>query len=292
MKTQPAAVTVTSAMPAVGRWWRSVPMIRPQQQRLLLLRALSALAAAGAAAESGAGLTLATFDNTALAGEPVETTVVPSLSLHLAKPLPFSAELTGQVEFPGPGRYNIECNFSTSVAIGFVWLDDHEVCVRGAYSNSVTDRSSMDGSPAYPLIISEQMANLKQVVKVQIWTTDATLADPAELDVFWRSCGSGNCTAGQLQPIAGSALSPGLPALEQKRRAFQRPLLSGWATWHPHNYMSFISLPDSAQISLILCQLSTKECLTASVGPDDHSSTLRPGLHAIDRSYAEYSVRF
>ena len=145
----------------------------------------------------------------------------------------------------------------------------------------------MDGSPAYPLIVSDQMNNLKQTVRIQTWSKPAA---GASLTMLWRQCGATqgeNCT-GELRNIPGSALTTDLPPLEVRRRAFQQPQISGWATWHPHNYLSWVSLPDSSQISLIVCQLSVQDCLTVSYGPDDHTNTLRPGLHAIDRSYAEY----
>ncbi len=240
------------------------------------------------------GLAQRVFNNTALSGQPSATSIVPSLSLHLSQEEPFSAEVTGVLTFPATGRYNIECNISAGATIAFVWLDDHEVCVSGAYDNGITDRSSMDGSPAYPLIITDQMANSKQVVRIQLWSPNSTVSTPAEITVLWRTCSCSshrNCSCpGELTEIPGSALTPDLPALEQQRRAFQKPIVNGWATWHPHNYLSFLHLPDASQISLMICQLSEKLCLTASYGPDDGSNTLRPSLHAIDRSYAEYSV--
>merc|ERR1740117_1197586 len=93
-----------------------------------------------------------------------------------------------------------------------------------------------------------------------------------------------------MQSIPATALSPTLPPLEQRRRDFQRPLIAGWGAWHPHNYLAFVSLPDSAMLEVMLCKLSTEECLTASIGPDDRASTIRPGLHALDRSYGQMYV--
>ena len=57
------------------------------------------------------GLTLHTFNNTALAGEPMET-IVRSLSLSFVETESFSAEVFGRVTFPAAGRYNIECNIN------------------------------------------------------------------------------------------------------------------------------------------------------------------------------------
>ena len=36
--------------------------------------------------------------------------------------------------------------------------------------------------------------------------------------------------------------------------------------------------------------VDTRECLTATKGPDDRDSTVRPGLHALDRSYGQLFV--
>ena len=118
------------------------------------------------------------------------------------------------------------------------------------------------------------------------------------LDVRWRDCGgetgrqwSGNCSSVAPAPIPAAALAPALAPLEQRRRALQRPLLEdgGWGAWAPHNYMSLISLPDSARVSLMLCQLSTRSCLTTTRGQDAPKPiVLRAGLHAFDRSFAQY----
>ena len=90
-------------------------------------------------------------------------------------------------------------------------------------------------------------------------------------------------------PIPGSALTTAMSSAEARRRALQGRMVAtgGWGAWHPHNYLELISLPDSARVRILLCSLSTKVCLTSSVGPDDGASTLRPGLHSSDRSYAE-----
>ena len=177
-----------------------------------------------------------------------------------------SAEIRGQLTYPHDGRFGFECSFSGGVAVAFVWLDDHEVCVAGAYANGRLDRSSMDGSPSYPMIVDQSArANRVMNVRVQMWGNGSAAA--MGLDVRWRDCGTatgtawgGNCSGTAPAPIPAASLSTTLAPLEQRRRALQRPMLEqgGWGGWAPHNYLSLISLPDSARVSLMLCQLSTR----------------------------------
>ena len=184
-------------------------------------------------------------------------------------------------------RFVFECNFSDAVTVAFVWVDDHEVCVHGAYTNDQHDRSSMDGSAAYPILITPSMNNKQMVLRVHFWTTTSGAGDdtnlPATVDILWQQQGPDRNSTFESLPL--SALTPTLPRDELRRLALHKSLVAGWGAWHPRNYLSLVSLPDSSALGLMLCQLSTRECLTASVGPDDRSSTLRPGLHALDRSY-------
>eukprot|EP00966_Prymnesium_polylepis_P188131 4360210-Prymnesium_polylepis.1 len=240
------------------------------------------------------GLLLDVFSNTALSGVPASTSVTPSLApLRISGVAagPFSAEVTGVLTFPQYGRYNFECAF-TGVAAAFVWVSDHQVCVSGAYDNVRSDRSSMDGSPAYPLISSAEMRNANMTLRIQLWSNASASSDPTSVHVRWRVCSGGDCSAVPLQEIPQTALTPRTPPLEQRRAQLQRSLVSGWGAWQPRNYLSLISLPDSARLSLMLCQLSSHACLTASVGPDDKAAIVRPGLHALDRSYAQYYVGY
>jgi len=99
-------------------------------------------ATAAAAAADQDGLTLRVYDNTALAGEPIATSVVGGASIERAADTPFSAELSGTVTFPAPGVYNFSCAFEQST-LGWVWIDGHQVCgdghaytlVEGTYDN-------------------------------------------------------------------------------------------------------------------------------------------------------------
>ena len=189
-------------------------------------------------------------------------------------------------------RFVFECNFSDAVTVAFVWVDDHEVCVHGAYTNDQHDRSSMDGSPAYPILISPSMNNKQMVLRVHFWTTESSAKDdnklPATVDILWQQQGPDRNSTFESLPL--SALSSTLPRDEQRRRHLHKSLVAGWGAWHPRNYLSWVSLPDSSAVGLMLCQLSTQECLTASIGPDDRSSSVRPGLHALDRSFGQMFV--
>ena len=93
-------------------------------------------------------------------------------------------------------------------------------------------------------------------------------------------------------PISARALTPLLAPAEEPRRAFQRRLVEqgGWGSWVPKNYLQLVSLPSAARLGINFCQISTQTCLTGTTGADDASTTVRVGLHAMDRSYAQFYV--
>ena len=142
---------------------------------------MAALLLAGGLVLSSAragGLQLDAYNNTALSGAPSSTTIVASLGSLALPPALLSAEIRGQLTFPHDGRFGFECAFTGRVAVAFVWLDDHEVCVSGAYHNDVADRSSMDGSPAYPMVVdAAARANRVMNVRVQIWGSSSRRRD-------------------------------------------------------------------------------------------------------------------
>ena len=123
--------------------------------------------------------------------------------------------MTQELEFPHDGRFAFECSFGQGT-VGFVWIDDHQVCDAGAYMNSKYDRSSMDGSPEYPLVVSQyENNNTRAHVRAHIWTNQT--GNSLSLDVKWRICSGtwyGNCTAPE-SSIPSAALSPTIPLLEQ-----------------------------------------------------------------------------
>eukprot|EP01052_Picozoa_sp_SAG31_P052602 SAG31_NODE_13059_length_896_cov_0.797992_2_plen_174_part_01 len=116
-----------------------------ERQRMTMMLAVSTAMLAAAAAAASAlppdqaagdhGLTLRVFNNTALAGAPVSTTVLPSADFSLPASShrgAWSAELVGTLLFPPApgGLYNFSCEFVGST-LGFVWIDGHRVCSDG-----------------------------------------------------------------------------------------------------------------------------------------------------------------
>lgn len=92
----------------------------------------------------------------------------------------------------------------------------------------------------------------------------------------------------RLSQIPAAVVTPAIPALEQARLDFQRPLLRGWGAWMPSNYLELVSLPDSSTITIGLCHAATanvsgggshqategvvappQQCFDRTVGPDD-----------------------
>jgi hypothetical protein len=120
-----------------------------KQPAMLLATALLTSAAASSAATSG--LTLNVYDNTALAGVPVSTSVVDGASLSLPGSKydgAWSAELVGSITFPSGsgGTYEFDCSFANTT-MAFVWVDGHLVCQDGnAYQVAV----EVSGLPPVP----------------------------------------------------------------------------------------------------------------------------------------------
>ena len=88
-----------------------------------------------------------------------------------------------------------------------------------------------------------------------------------------------------------------LPPNEQRRRAMQLSLLQGWGMFYDMSYTDHVLLPQGARITLALCEVlghGEGRCLTeARIDWPDKSglqATVRPGLHAYDRSYAQLHV--
>ena len=91
---------------------------------------LQALAVGFAPTE--AGLTLSLFNNTALAGSPAFTGLVPTPNYtHAAVDAPFSALLSGTLRVERGYTYSFECDFGGAV-LGYVHIDGHLVCQTGA----------------------------------------------------------------------------------------------------------------------------------------------------------------
>jgi len=96
---------------------------------------------------------------------------------------------------------------------------------------------------------------------------------------------------------SGHSYTPVLPPLEQKRRDLQSKLLQGWGLFYDMSYTDQVLLPHGARIRLAVCEVdkdSGGKCLQEAridwpetgnntLAPN---STIRPGVHTYDRSYA------
>ena len=253
-----------------------------------------ALTPSGVDAQAQANpVSIALFNNSALFGPPLTLLTVPSLDFAFPSPLPsFSAEVVTQLTFPrAPSFYVFACSLDPRVSVGFVWVDDHLVCQSKGPYDPLPNAS--DGTQATPLYRRE--GNVRPtVVRAHLYVTANGTASPIAFSLQWceTAAPSAGCTPGA---IAAPALAPGLPPLEAARVALQRQLAAGWGLWMHSDVLSVVGLPSSAKLKVLLCRLSTMDCL--QLLRDDcwpkmqHcSSTWRRGLHAHDRSIAQMYI--
>ena len=231
---------------------------------------------ASASFASKSGLTLSTFDNTALAGTPT-TTVVPGFSFDLTAPYG-AAELTGTLTARPGDNYIFACDFG-GAAFGALHVDDHLVCQFGANAGSC----GPDGQPSpcngtdNPL---PTMARTALPVRLTVWTNGT--AARVRVDASAKS---------------GVALALGaeLPPLEVRRRAMQAPLRDGWGAFYAMSYLDHVLLPLSARVTLALCEVGAQgKCVVEGridwPDPNALAAEIRLGPHAYDRSYNQLFI--
>lgn len=228
-------------------------------------------------------LTLERHDNTALAGAGA-LSALESLSLTLPGALPFSAEVSGSVSprlASNATWWSYECTFR-NIEYAFVRIDGHMVCQHGAYNNTGSDGRGLDPGRF-------QLRSKKSGLALQasFYHTQASAA-PAVAELRW--CEEGDSTRCVLLP--SEALSPALPEPAQQQRAMQRGMAQGWGSWLHRDALSIALLPDSAVLTVMLCRMSTGECLRQSNidgngGGIDPTHPVRVGSHAIDHSYSQ-----
>jgi len=244
------------------------------------------LAICAVSANAAAPVKFDIYNNSALALSPASTLTFPGL-FRLAVPSPpsFSAELTTQLSFPrAPSWYVFSCELDPCVRVAFVWVDDHLICSAGPY---VPPPNSSDGSQANPIYYRLGSARRSAVVRAHFYVSSKT---PPNLTFSLQWCEAAAPSAGCAPaPIPEAALAPGLPPLEATRVALQRGLASGWGLWLHGDVLSIIGLPSSARLKLLLCRVSTSDCLL-HVGSMHPAGALRVGLHAHDRSIAQMFV--
>ena len=138
------------------------------------------LATAAALSVNASGLTMTTFENSAMAGTPSTNLTVPSLDLTV----PFSktvgsAEVVGTLTFSKATMYAFECTFDEGI-MAFVWIRDHLVCHTRPIPFGNTP-SSTDGCPEYPLPVK---AGQVDPLVLHVYALNATTG-PSKISVQW-----------------------------------------------------------------------------------------------------------
>ena len=189
------------------------------------------------------GLTLKTYTNMALAGQPATATIVGATACSLPGAAPLSAELVGTIAFPeAGGLFYFDCAWS-GTTLGFVWIDGHLVCQDGnAYQPS-------DGTTDNPLPVNT-VASTKGVVaslpfRAHIYSAGS--AHNVGVNVTWSVENEDQMPAALSHvAIPAAALAPNLPAAEQQRDDLQRGLATGWGSWLHGNMLPVVKLPEAA----------------------------------------------
>ena len=184
-----------------------------------------------------------------------------------------------------PGRlasnaswWSFVCTFR-NVDFAFVRIDGHVVCQHGAFN------STGPGDPGRFRLRSKQ----EQLAVLGAFYHTRGSAAPATAELRW--CEEGDRARCALLPPR--ALRPALPAAEQRQRAMQRGMAMGWGSWLHRDALSIALLPDSALLTVMLCRISTGECLRQSNidgnggGGSDLTHPVRVGSHAINHSYSQ-----
>jgi hypothetical protein len=243
-----------------------------------------------ARADAHSGLTLAVYNNTALAGLPSHTRLSPTASFILWASTPLSAGLTGTLTADAGCEYAFECDFGR-VSLGTLHVDDHLVCQFGAnfrsnltrVDNPLPARSRKQLGVRLAVVSNETSEHTRQVA-IRVNAT-ASCASPV----------------GSRRVAAPVAFSPALPALEVRRERMQRSLAQGWGLWYDMSVLTHVLLPEGAALTVALCELlpaAPARCITQArtdwppddAGPTGSNTSLRLGLHAYDRSYAQLYV--
>jgi hypothetical protein len=234
---------------------------------------------------SGA-LTLRQYNNTAMAGVASSSSRLDTLSFSLPGAAPFSAEVSGTLSPElAAGSHDVAwwsfaCTFE-HVDYAFVRIDGHMVCQYGAYNST----APLDPGP---FRLRSKRAEL--VVAADVYHTRPS-AKPVRVALQW--CAEGDRS--RCEQLPSAALAPTLPEPEQKRRELQRGMAQGWGSWLHRDVLSVLLLPDAATLTVMLCRISTQECLRESNidgngGGVDPTHPVRVGSHAIDHSYSQMYV--
>jgi hypothetical protein len=260
------------------------PAATPRPLPLPLLPLLLLLLPRDARAQDAGAVTVSVYANSGLAGAPAASFSRPSLELSfpVAPGATFSAEVSAQLSFPAaPAFYAVDCGaaFDASVTVGFVHVDDHLVCSKGAYLNS---NGSYDGSQGFPIYRRPGTARAA-VVRARLYAANATaVGEAVAFSLPWceMAAPGGACA---LAPIPPALLAPGLPPAEAQRLALQRSLAQGWGLFLHASLTAAVLLPAGLRLNIVLCELGGA-CLLGAIMDD---GAVRVGLHAHDRSIAQ-----
>ena len=243
--------------------------------------------------ESTEPVTVSVYGNSALAGTPMANYSFNSLNFTFPSPgAAFSVMIQTQLEFPASSSYYVfECTplDTRSGFFGFVYVDDHLVCNTGSDQPFDNPTNSTDGSQANP--IYRRDGNTRSaIIRARLFFTNGTLT-PVVFGLEWCSP-SGPSTGCIPAPIPASVLSPGLPSTEILRTSLQESLAVGWGLWLHGDWLAIVSLPSGVKLTLLLCRVSTNNCLQSTRTAIEITGLLRLGLHAYDRSIAQLYASF
>lgn len=266
------------------------------------------------------GVTLKTYQNMALAGPAITTTVLATTACSLPGGKPLSAELAGTIAFPADGGvYHFDCRWENTT-IGFVWVDGHLVCQDGnAYRppvgttdnplpiNTLSQSRVVQSLPfrAHLYSAGNATAAAHDVGVSVTWAIISTADYEELLDKAMGEADAGG--AGAIEAAAAvhrmlTALphvvipaSPHLSKEEQQRDELQRGLATGWGSWLHENMLPVVKLPEAAVLTPAICSKSTGKCVDSCV-PDGARPrpTSAPGVetrvghHSFDRSYVQF----
>lgn len=226
------------------------------------------------------GLVLRVFNNTALAGTPLTSTIIRTPAFTFDQDDgPFSASMSGSFSVARGYLYGFNCSFGAAV-LGYLHIDGHLVCATGTNgrhppagrdvrSTTFDDPLPVLSSLSWPfrLVVVHNGSGSAGEVGVNVSRTidrSAVSAAPAHtshtrlVDTSTRAQGSGAEGAesrgtGRLgarpdddeEENAGwleRALSPALPEAERRRDDLQAELAKGWAAWYDHACMHMHAL--------------------------------------------------
>jgi hypothetical protein len=236
------------------------------------------------------GLSLAVYNNTALASEPIEQRTVPGFSFEvpLRAAQAMSAELTGTMTVQAGAKYSFNCSFGAA-HFGALHVDDHLVCQHGANVDVILTPGQKGGKGCggggghhtcsgidNPLPI---MSRKELPVRLQVLHNPALRGPASSSSLLVVDVNVSSVPVISAEPQAGFELAPELPSLERQRRTMQRGLLQGWGLFYDMSYLDAVLLPHGSRLKLALCETQSEggQCLSS----ESHSTLTRLGCEPV-----------